>query len=87
MKSISKNITVIFVYGRPGCKPNLEGDNLYLDCPEAYEKLSEKVYQFYDYCMQNFEFDYIFKTDDDSVPEYVMENSENSPLEERQRPA
>lgn len=66
LKSVPQNIRVLFVYGRPGQPASLEGDLLYLDCPEAYEKLPEKVHKFFSYCADFLEFDYVFKTDDDS---------------------
>lgn len=66
LKLIPDNVRVLFVFGRPNQKALIEGDCLYLDCPEAYEKLPEKTLAFLKYCSTNLEFDYIFKTDDDT---------------------
>ena len=65
-RDIPNYIKALFVRGDPGGVPRLEGSTLYLDCPEAYEKLAEKTHKFFKYCSDNFEFQYIFKTDDSS---------------------
>jgi hypothetical protein len=66
LKFIPDNIKVFFVFGRPNQDPAIEGDCLYLNCPETYEDLPEKTLAFLKYCSANFEFDYIFKVDDDT---------------------
>lgn len=66
IKQVPENFKVLFVQGRSGVPPSIDDDVLYLDCPEAYEKLSEKTHKFFEYCVKNLEFEYIFKTDDDS---------------------
>jgi hypothetical protein len=66
LKLIPKDIRVLFVFGRPGKAASLEGENLYLDCEESYEKLPHKSHAFFDFCYHNLDFDYIFKTDDDT---------------------
>lgn len=66
LKLIPSNYRVLFIHGRPGQPEGVEGDCLYLDCPESYEMLPRKVHAFLKYCLSNFEFDYLFKTDDDS---------------------
>ena len=66
LKSVPPNIRVVFVYGRPGQKASLEGDRLFLDCPETYEGLPQKMHNFFQFCVRNFEFDYLLKIDDDS---------------------
>jgi hypothetical protein len=66
LKTVPPNVRVIFVYGRPGRMASIEGDRLFLDCPEAYEKLPQKMHCFFQYCVQNFDFDYLLKIDDDS---------------------
>jgi hypothetical protein len=63
---LQKNHRLLFVYGRPGEPALLEGDSLYVDCPEAYEALPQKTHGFLEYCQRHFKFDYLFKTDDDS---------------------
>ena len=65
-KEIPEHIRALFVRGDPGRSPRIEGNTLFLDCPEAYEKLSEKTHKFFKYCSDNLEFQYIFKTDDSS---------------------
>lgn len=66
LKLVPDHVRVLFVFGRPGHDPSLEGDDLYLNCPEAYETLPQKVHLFFEHCDNNFDYDYIFKTDDDS---------------------
>jgi len=66
LKLIPANYRVLFVHGRPGREEGVEGDCLYLDCPESYEMLPRKVHAFLHYCLRHFEFDYLFKTDDDT---------------------
>jgi hypothetical protein len=63
---VPDNYRVVFAYGRPGEPPSIEGDRLYLDCPEAYEMLPRKVHAFLEYASSHLEFDYLFKTDDDT---------------------
>lgn len=69
LKLVPDYVRVLFVFARPGRNHSLEGNELYLNCPEAYEKLPEKAHLFYEFCAKNFDFDYIFKTDDDSYIE------------------
>ena len=66
LKLIPSNYRVLFIHGRPGLPEGVEGDCLYLDCPESYEKLPQKVHAFLRYSLHHFEFDYLFKTDDDT---------------------
>jgi hypothetical protein len=66
LKLLPASYQVLFLHGRPGQTASLEGDRLYLDCPEAYEKLPVKVNAFLRYCLEHFQFDYLFKTDDDT---------------------
>ncbi len=56
----------MFFVGRPGRPPSLEGDTLYLDCSDWYEDLPAKTLAFLRYCLEHFQFDYIFKCDDDT---------------------
>lgn len=70
LKRVPANMKVFFVYGRPGNPASVERDIIYLDCPEAYEKLPEKTHRFLEFCLANFDFDYIFKTDDDSFIDF-----------------
>jgi hypothetical protein len=57
---------ILFVYGRPGQPSAREGDRLFLDCPESYEMLPRKVHELLAYAVGNLDFDYLFKTDDDT---------------------
>ena len=57
---------VLFVYGRPGLAPARDGDRLFLDCPESYEMLPRKVHALLAYAVAHLDFDYLFKTDDDT---------------------
>lgn len=66
LKLVPWNYRVLFIHGRPGEPEGVEGDCLYLDCPESYEMLPQKVHAFLAYSLRNFEFDYLFKTDDDT---------------------
>lgn len=66
LKLIPSNYRVLFVHGRPGQPEGIEGDCLYLDCPESYEMLPQKVHALLRYSLAHLEFDYLFKTDDDT---------------------
>jgi hypothetical protein len=47
-------------------KPYITGDKIILKCDDTYEQLINKTYNFIKFCKNNFEFDYIFKCDDDT---------------------
>lgn len=66
LKLLPPSYRVLFIHGRPGQPEGVEGDCLFLDCPESYETLPRKVHAFLAYALRNFEFDYLFKTDDDT---------------------
>jgi len=66
LRLVPSNYQVLFIHGRPGQEEGVEGDCLYLDCPESYEMLPRKVHAFLEYALRHLEFDYLFKTDDDS---------------------
>ena len=66
LKHVPDSYRVLFVLGRPGQASAIVGDCLYLDCPEAYEHLPEKMHKLLDFSMTNLEFDFLFKTDDDT---------------------
>lgn len=66
LKLVPSNYQVLFIQGRPGQPEGVEGDCLYLDCPESYELLPRKVHAFLAYAIRHFDFDYLFKTDDDT---------------------
>ena len=66
LKHVPDSYRVLFVHGRPGQPSSLEGDCLHLDCPEAYEHLPQKMYKLLAFAEANLEFDFLFKTDDDT---------------------
>jgi hypothetical protein len=66
LKLLPASYQALFLHGRPGQPASMEDDCLYLDCPESYETLPQKVTAFFGYCRQHLEFDYLFKTDDDT---------------------
>lgn len=56
----------VFVIGRPGQQPALCGDVLYVNCPDDYMALPLKVWHGIRECLIRFDFDYLFKCDDDT---------------------
>ena len=66
LKLAPPNHRVLFVHGRPGSPARIEGDKLYVDCLEAYEKLPLKVHLMLRFALKELEFDHLFKTDDDT---------------------
>lgn len=56
---------VFFVMGRPG-PAKREGDTLYVPCGDGYYDLVSKTYHICKYVLENCDFDYLFKCDDDS---------------------
>ena len=63
---IPETYTALFVVSDEGKEARVEKDTLFLNCPEGYEYLPIKTWQFLKYCLEHFNFNYIFKTDDDS---------------------
>lgn len=67
------DVLVLYVYGgNKGDRPVLKDQNLYLCCEDQYEKLTIKTCEFLRFCQEKFDFDYLFKIDDDS---YVNKTS------------
>jgi hypothetical protein len=66
LRLLPEGCRALFVHGRPGQPPGIEGDRLYVDCPEAYEHLPEKVHRLLVYARDQLDFEYLFKTDDDT---------------------
>lgn len=64
--ALPPDVLAFFVMGRPGHPPGLEGDTLYLDCPEAYERLPVKTWKLLEYCLAAYDFEHLLKCDDDS---------------------
>lgn len=62
----AKTVKKLFVYGNDGkACPRMESDRVFLNCPEAYEHLSLKTYKLCQYCLENEDFDFLIKCDDD----------------------
>ncbi|MBI4335972.1 MAG: radical SAM protein [Candidatus Omnitrophica bacterium] len=59
-------VKALFLIGRPGRRPEISGDKLYLDCGDSYLDLPYKTAAFLKYAHKNLDFDYIFKCDDDT---------------------
>jgi Galactosyltransferase len=59
-------ILPVFVIGRPGKHPELIGDVLFVDAPDSYQGLPVKVWAAIRESFIRFDFEWIFKTDDDS---------------------
>lgn len=66
VKDFTDNSKVFYVFARPGGNTELTGNILYLDCPESYEEGPRKVVALYNFLIKNFDFDYIYKCDDDT---------------------
>ena len=65
-EALERGINVVFLIGGETDKAYREGQNLYLPCPDDYPSLPQKVRLFYLWALENCEFDYIFKCDDDT---------------------
>ena len=59
-------IPFYFVVGDLGRKPSIEKDVITLDCPDTYEFLSTKIAALACFFMNNLNFQYMFKMDDDT---------------------
>ncbi len=73
---------IFFVVGRPG-KAKREGDTLYVPCGDGYYDLVSKTYNICKFVLENYEFDYLFKCDDDSyviIDRLLQVNSDASYL-------
>ena len=73
-KQIPKDAVALFVVSDEGNEARVEGQTLYLDCPEGYEYLTSRTCHFIRFCIEHFEFEYIFKMDDDTylnVPRFL----------------
>ena len=63
------NIRIIYCYGKPFLDNNgtvLINDRLYCNQLESYENIGRKTIDSFEYILQNFEFDYIFRTNESS---------------------
>jgi hypothetical protein len=62
------NVRVLFVVGvgRTLQTPLLIEDTLFCPCPDTYNELPQKTAALIDYALDVFDFEYLFKTDDDT---------------------
>lgn len=59
---------VYFVLGHPGLtETKLKHDFLFVPCLDDYESLLLKLVYAYNFCLENFDFKYIYKIDDDCL--------------------
>jgi hypothetical protein len=58
---------IVYAVGRPGQPSELAGDTLYLDCPDGYADLPRKTLAFFRFVRDRFDFDHVFKCDDDTL--------------------
>lgn len=59
-------IQYYFIIGDPTAATTyVDGDYLYVNCPDNYESLPKKLILFYEYIVSHTSFDYVFKVDDD----------------------
>ena len=68
-------ITCLFVIGNNKTEPSqILDDILFLEANDYYEALPEKIYYSFQYINKHFEFDYIYKVDDDLIlnPLYLI---------------
>lgn len=65
MSAPVNGIRCVFFVGA-GDHPLDEPDTVALDCPDDYDHLPAKVIGFFTHCLENFEFDWLFKCDDDT---------------------
>jgi hypothetical protein len=63
---IPDGIAYKFVVGRPGKPASLCGDILYVDCPDTYIGLPIKTWAMIREALARFEFEWLFKCDDDT---------------------
>lgn len=65
-KQAKLNYKVIYAIGKPNLNsPYVDGDFLYVNCRDDYESLLLKLVLAFEYIYNNYEFDYIYKIDDD----------------------
>jgi hypothetical protein len=66
LRHIPPGIIYKFVIGRPGKAAVTADDYLYVDAPDTYLGLPEKVWQMCQQALMHWDFEWLFKTDDDS---------------------
>ncbi len=55
----------VFFLGSDAPLPE-EPDTVVLECPDDYDHLPSKVLKFFSHCLENFDFEWLFKCDDDT---------------------
>ncbi len=63
---LPRGVLALFLVGRPGLQPRIDGDLLYLNCSDTYEGTPYKTCAFIQYCLDHWRFDHLFKCDDDT---------------------
>lgn len=62
-----EDVLPIFLIGRPEIqRPTLMGDELYLPCFDDYHHVSHKTFGFVSWALDEWDFDFLFKCDDDT---------------------
>jgi hypothetical protein len=59
-------VSARFFVGRPGRNPEAAGDMIYLDCNDGYTDGPAKTIEFLKYVREIYDFDYLYKCDDDT---------------------
>ena len=68
IKDLKKlGIPYLFVIGNNRNKSFIKGDILSTACPDNYESLPKKIYKSIEFVSRNFDFEYIYKIDDDCI--------------------
>ena len=72
LRELPEQLTAVFFVGQGGACP--EPGVVRLPVPDDYGSLSTKVLSFYRYALQHYDFDYLFKCDDDTYvhPERLL---------------
>ena len=60
-----EGVEIIYYYGNSK-EDKLLGDKLYLNSPEGLRNVSKKTLKMYEYVFENFEFDYVYRTNSSS---------------------
>jgi hypothetical protein len=53
--------------GTPGKETHLQGNLLYVNAPDSYEALPKKISAAFQYCIETYSFEYLYKVDDDTL--------------------
>lgn len=77
------HVDCVFIIGKRDIKfPRLHGDILYVPCPDDYASLTQKTRWFCAWALQNYDFEYLFKCDNDTFIEIgrLLQNEYLSPV-------